>query len=63
MTGHIHPGGVFALWSADPPEEALTDSLNAAFASVRVRESKFYNPLLDLHDVNYIVVAQCPPGC
>ncbi len=63
LTGHIHPGGVFALWSADPPEEALTDGLNAAFVNVRVRESKFYNPLLDLHDVNYIVIAQRTPNC
>ncbi len=63
LTGHIHPGGVFALWSADPPEESLTDDLNGAFESVQVRETKFYNPLLDLHDVNYIVVAQRAPGC
>ena len=59
----IHPGGVFALWSADPPEESLTDGLNGVFESVRVRETKFYNPLLGLHDVNYIVVAQRAPSC
>ena len=46
------------MWSADPPEESLTDGLKGAFASVSVRESRFYNPLLDLHDVNYIVLAQ-----
>ena len=62
LTGHIQPGGVFALWSADPPEESLTDGLSGAFASVQVRETKFYNPLLDLHDVNYIVVAQRAPN-
>ncbi len=63
LTGHIHPGGVFALWSADPPQESLTDGLNGAFESVRVRETKFYNPMLDLHDVNYIVIAQRRPSC
>ena len=62
LTGHIHPGGVFALWSADPPEESLTDGLSGAFASVQVHEIKFYNPLLDLQDVNYIVVAQRTPN-
>ncbi len=61
LTDHIHPGGVFALWSADPPEESLMEGLSDAFASVQVRESKFYNPLLDLHDVNYIVIAQRLP--
>ncbi len=58
LTNHIQPGGVFALWSADPPEDSLTDSLSSAFASVHIRESKFYNPLLDEQDVNYIVIAQ-----
>ena len=62
LSGQIQPGGVFALWSADPPEESLTDGLSGAFASVQVRETKFYNPLLDLHDVNYIVVAQRTPN-
>lgn len=58
LTDHLHPGGVFALWSADPPEESLIESLEVALATVKVRESKFYNPLLDVQDVNYIVVAQ-----
>lgn len=58
LTDHIQPGGVFALWSADPPEESLTDSLNSTFKSVQVHESKFDNPLLDMEDVNYIIVAQ-----
>ncbi len=60
LTDHLHSGGVFALWSADPPEPSLIDGLDNAFASVQVRESKFYNPLLDLDDVNYIVIAQNP---
>ncbi len=58
LSSHIHAGGVFALWSAEPVEESLSDGLNGAFASVWVREANFYNPLLDQDDVNYIVVAQ-----
>ncbi len=58
LTDHIHPGGVFALWSADAPEESLMASLRSAFSSVQVLESNFYNPLLDEEDVNYIVTAQ-----
>ncbi len=61
LTDHIQPGGVFALWSADPPEESLTGGLSSAFATIQVRETKFYNPLLNLYDVNYIVVAQRSP--
>lgn len=63
LTDHLQPGGVFALWSADPPEESLTDGLNGAFESVCVREVEFYNPLLDERDVNYIIVAQRTPSC
>lgn len=58
LTDHLHPGGVFALWSADPPEESLVAALESVFASVRVRESEFYNPLMDKDDVNYIFIAR-----
>ncbi|MHC5109633.1 MAG: polyamine aminopropyltransferase [Planctomycetota bacterium] len=58
LTEHIQPGGVFAIWSADPLEDSLAASLNNAFESVRVHECRFYNPLLDEQDINYIIVAQ-----
>ncbi len=63
LTGHIHPGGVFALWSADPLEKSLMDRLSGVFENVQVRETKFYNPLLGRHDVNYIVVARRASSC
>ncbi|MFQ5461277.1 MAG: spermidine synthase [Phycisphaerae bacterium] len=58
LVDHIEPGGVFALWSADRPDESLINALSGAFADVGVRDVNFYNPMLDLHDVNYIVVAR-----
>jgi spermidine synthase len=58
LTDRLHPGGVFALWSADPPKRAFVDGLESAFSSVQVHESKFYNPLLNEDDVNYIFVAR-----
>jgi spermidine synthase len=58
LTDHLHPGGVFALWSADPPEPTLTDALQGTFNDVQVRESAFHNPLLNLQDVNYIIIAR-----
>lgn len=61
LTTHLLPGGLFALWSADPPEESLTNALSGAFSSVHVREAKFYNPLLNMEEVNYIIVAQLTP--
>ncbi len=58
LAQHLHPAGVFALWSADPPQNAFIASLEGAFPTVSVRESNFYNPLLDTDDTNYIILAQ-----
>lgn len=55
---HLYPGGVFALWSADPPEESLLAALRESFETVNVEPSRFRNPMLDMEDVNYIVVAK-----
>ena len=33
LAEHLHPGGVFALWSNDPPDEAFERVLKAAFAT------------------------------
>ena len=61
LTDHLRPGGVFALWSADPPESSLLDALHMAFARVDAFESTFRNPLLNMDDVNHIITAQVDP--
>jgi spermidine synthase len=33
LAAHLHPGGVFALWSNDPPDDAFNAVLAGAFAS------------------------------
>jgi hypothetical protein len=33
LAAHLNPGGVFALWSNDPPEDAFERVLAAAFAT------------------------------
>lgn len=58
LTECLHEGGVFALWSAEPPEESLLTDLRAAFGLVEVHESRFFHPLLNVEDVNYIIVAR-----
>ncbi|WP_336923130.1 spermidine synthase [Aquipuribacter sp. SD81] len=41
----LSPGGVFGLWSDDPPDEAFADRLRAVFADVRAHVVDFANPL------------------
>jgi spermidine synthase len=45
LTGRLHPGGVFALWSNDPPDEEFTAALTETFADVRAEIVRFDNPL------------------
>ncbi len=33
LAGHLHPGGVFALWSNDPPDDAFMAALASGFAT------------------------------
>ena len=59
LAAHLRPGGVFALWSCDPPDAAFTGTLGAAFSKAEAHAVVFENPLLDREDVNTIYVATC----
>ena len=45
LASHLHPGGVFALWSNDPPDADFCAALGRAFAHGEARVVKFHNPL------------------
>jgi spermidine synthase len=47
LSAHLHPGGVFALWSDDPPDEQFLDALGVVFATARAHIVTFPNPLLE----------------
>ena len=42
---HLHPGGVFALWSNDPPDADFVVALKDVFGAVRADVITFPNPL------------------
>ncbi len=44
---HLRPGGVFGLWSNDPPDPRFLDRLSSAFAAARAEPVAFHNPLTD----------------
>ena len=45
LAGTLRPGGVFSLWSNDPPDEAFTGVLDAAFDTVEAEVVTFDNVL------------------
>lgn len=58
---HLHPGGVFALWSDDPPDEEFLGMLDRAFANARAHTVTFPNPLLESESDSTVYVA-CKDG-
>ncbi|MGA8986420.1 spermidine synthase [Aeromicrobium sp.] len=45
VANRLHPGGVFALWSDDPPDDHFMETLAATFPEVRAEVVTFANPL------------------
>ncbi len=58
LAARIHPGGVFGLWSNDPPDEAFNAILAEAFATVRAHVVTFPNPLQGRDATNTVYVAR-----
>lgn len=55
---HLHPGGVFAMWSDDPPEEEFMQALHAAFGDCRAHIVTFHNPLLERDSSSTVYIAR-----
>ncbi|MDP3714640.1 MAG: spermidine synthase [Mycobacteriales bacterium] len=51
------PGGIFALWSDDPPEEGFTALLRQVFATAEAHVVPFANPLTGGTSANTVYVA------
>jgi spermidine synthase len=54
----LHPGGVFALWSNDPPDEEFDATLAEVFADHAAHVVEFDNPLQGRKAANTIYVAR-----
>jgi len=57
LAAHLHPGGVFALWSDDPPDEEFMELMGSAFATVRANVVTFPNPVLESESASTVYVA------
>lgn len=57
----LRAGGVFALWSDDPPEETFVADLKRVFADTTAHEVRFANPLTGGESANTVYVAVTAP--
>lgn len=58
LASHLLPGGVFALWSTDPPDEKFHIALSEVFASYRTHVVTFLNPIQRREEANTVYVAR-----
>ena len=58
LATHLHPGGVFAMWSDDPPDGAFHAALQAVFDDARSHVVTFHNPLLECDCASTVYVAR-----
>jgi spermidine synthase len=57
LAEHLRPGGVFALWSNDPPDDAFSSDLAGAFATSAAHVVTFDNLAGDGEASNTVYVA------
>ncbi|MFE0818620.1 spermidine synthase [Streptomyces sp. NPDC058794] len=66
LTDRLHPGGVFALWSNDPPDQQFGSVLAQVFAEHEAHVVAFDNPLQGGTATNTVYLAKkdpaSPPG-
>jgi spermidine synthase len=62
LAAHLQPGGVFALWSDDPPDEEFLGLLGSAFANARAHVVTFPNPVLEAESASTVYVAGTASG-
>jgi len=61
VAGHLHPGGVFALWSDDPPDTGFMAGLEEVFATPAAHVVSFPNPYIDGESANTVYVGTARP--
>ncbi|MCZ3387769.1 MAG: spermidine synthase [Actinomycetia bacterium] len=60
LAGHLRPGGMFSLWSNDPPDAEYEAALKAVFTDVRSEVVTFDSALQGREATNTVYVARRP---
>jgi spermidine synthase len=58
LARRLRPGGVFGLWSNDPPDEEFTAVLDEVFATTKAHVVSFPNPLQGRLSTNTVYVSR-----
>ncbi len=58
LAAQLHPGGVFAMWSDDAPDQDFMELLMATFTTVRAEVVRFPNPILGCDSASTVYVAR-----
>jgi len=61
-SSYLAPGGTFAMWSDDPPDDDFTSLLEAVFTDVEAQQIWFDNPLTRGRSAATIYIATRPQG-
>lgn len=61
LAEQLHPGGIFALWSNDPPDDAFHAVLSEVFDEVKAHVVEFPNHLQGGTAANTVYVARTEP--
>jgi spermidine synthase len=62
LSRHLHPGGVFALWSDDDPHADFLAAMEEVFPGPRAHVISFPNPYTGRESANTVYVAIAPGG-
>jgi spermidine synthase len=58
LANKLHPGGVFGLWSNDPPDDQFTELLDTVFESSQAHIVNFSNPYSGAQSSNTVYLAR-----
>ena len=57
LASKLHPGGVFGLWSNEPPDSDFTKELDSVFAVTQTHTISFTNPYSEKDALNTVYIA------
>jgi spermidine synthase len=59
LSAHLHPGGVFALWSNDPPDHDLTRTIQNLFTDAEAHVVSFDDAQGESQVSNTVYIGKC----